>query len=191
MDGPQTGAARPPDRRETPPSRKERGKGGATPVADLIVKGSAHPPHGKSLAITVKVDARMTDRKVTWLENKLTLALWCSPGIALLIWDLVSTKGKAELLLNCYVLIATPFFLLKGSYPPLRSRWFWKAMMPICALIGVALYGYLQLANWLEYEHLTLPARMIFLLTGTIGVLEGRCAWRIVDATEPRINGEE
>jgi len=132
----------------------------------------------------------MAYRNGSWAKNKLTVALFCSPFVALLVWYFVSSNEGARTLLNCYVLLATPLFLLTGSYPPLWSRWFWKAMIPICVLMALAVYCYLNLASWLHYANFTPPARMAFGFTGTVAVLEGLLAWRIVDATEPKINGK-
>ena len=130
----------------------------------------------------------MTERSRSLFDDKVALIFWCSPGIALLIWDFVSGHGTARLLLNCYILVTTPFFVLRGAYPPVGSRWFWTSMIPICALIGVAIYGYLHIASWLAYESVNLPARMALGITGSVAVLEGICACRIVDATEPKLD---
>ena len=130
----------------------------------------------------------MAERSRSLFDDKVALMLWCSPALVLLVWDFVSGHGTASLLLNCYILVTTPFFLLRHSYPPVGSRWFWKSMIPICALIGVAVYGYLHVASWLAYESVNLPARMTWGITSGVAVLEGICAWRIVDATETKLD---
>lgn len=128
----------------------------------------------------------MTNRSRPEQRSNLTLTLFACPAVALLVWYLVSSHGPARLLLSCYVLIATPLYLLTGSYPPLGSRWFWKAIIPIAAMISIAVYAQMQLTNWFRYIDVVLPARMAFGLTATFAVLEGWVAWRIVDATEPK-----
>ena len=61
------------------------------------------------------------------VRDKTALVLFAIPILALLIWYFYSSHGPARLLLSCYVLVATLFFLLVGSYPPFGTRWFWKS----------------------------------------------------------------
>jgi len=119
-------------------------------------------------------------------KSRVALILFACPAIALLLWNFYSSKGTAGLLLSCYVLVATPLFLLVGSYPPFGSRWFWKAMLPIVVLVLVCVYVQVQITDWFQYLEVRFPTRMSFGFTSTVAVLEGWAAWRIVDATEPK-----
>jgi len=118
-------------------------------------------------------------------RGKFVLVLYACPMVALLLWHFHSTDGPARLLLNCYVIVATPLYVLTGSYPPFGTRWFWKAMLPIAALAAICVYLQVQLADWFRYIEVTLPARMAFGLTAAFAILEAWAALRIVDATEP------
>ena len=120
------------------------------------------------------------------MRDKAALVLFAIPAVALLTWYFYSSQGPAKLLLSCYVLTATPFYLLVDSYPPVGSRWFWKAMLPIAALIAICVYVDIKIAEWFRYIDVTLPARVAFGFTATVAVLEGWAAWRIVDATAPK-----
>ena len=60
--------------------------------------------------------------------DKEVMAIFAAPAVALLIWDFLSKAQAPRLLLNCYVLAATPLYLLVVQYSPFGSRWFWKAM---------------------------------------------------------------
>jgi hypothetical protein len=120
------------------------------------------------------------------VRDKTALVLFAVPVVVLLIWYFYSSHGPARLLLSCYVLIATPFYLLVGSYPPVGTRWFWKVMLSVAALVTACVYVQVQLTDWFRYIDVTLPARMAFGLTATVACLEGWAAWRIVDATKPK-----
>lgn len=119
-------------------------------------------------------------------RDNLALAMFVIPALVLLVWDLYVSHGPARLLLSCYVLIATPLYLLVGLYPPFGSRWFWKAMLPIAAIVAVCVYVQVQINSWFAYIEVAVPARMSFGFTATAACLEGWAAWRIVDATEPK-----
>ena len=124
------------------------------------------------------------------VRDKTALVLFAIPILALLIWYFYSSHGPARLLLSCYVLVATLFLLLVGSYPPFGTRWFWKAMISIAALVGACVYVQVQITDWFRYIDITLPSRVSFGFTAIIACFEGWAAWRIVDATEPKTTGQ-
>ena len=53
----------------------------------------------------------MADRNGSSAKDKLAVALFCSPAMALLVWYFASSHEGGRTLLNCYVLLATPLFL--------------------------------------------------------------------------------
>jgi hypothetical protein len=124
------------------------------------------------------------------VRDKVTLALFATPAAALLVWHVYSSQGAARLLLSCYVLIATPFYLLVGSYPPFGTRRFWKTMLPILVIVAICVYVQVQITDWFRYMEVALPTRTALGFTATVACLEGWAAWRIVDATDPNSSSD-
>jgi len=127
------------------------------------------------------------------MRDKPALVLFAIPILALLIWYFYSSHGPARLLLSCYVLVATPFFLLVGSYPPFGTRWFWKSddidsSARWCLRVRSSSDN--RLVPIYRYIDITLPSRVSFGFTAIIACFEGWAAWRIVDATEPKTTGQ-
>jgi hypothetical protein len=120
-------------------------------------------------------------------RDNTALALFAAPVVGLCAWYLVSRNSPARLALSCYILAATPFYLLNGSYPPFGSKWFWKSIIPVCVITALAVFGQIVVSGWFRYIEVELPARMAIGYTGCFAVLEGWLALRIVDATEPRV----
>jgi len=117
-------------------------------------------------------------------RDNFAFAVFACPAVALLIWYFFSSDDMSRLLLNRYVLIGTPLYVLVGSYPPIGSRWFWKAMVPIAALVSIAAYIQVQVSGWFQYIGVSVPSRMAFGFTAGFAVLEAVAALRIVDATD-------
>jgi hypothetical protein len=69
-------------------------------------------------------------------RDSFSLILFVTPLALLLLWYLFSSNQNARLLLSCYIVVATPLYVLTGSYPPVGSRWFWKAMLPIAFMLA-------------------------------------------------------
>jgi hypothetical protein len=118
--------------------------------------------------------------------DTLVSILFAAPAAFLLLWHLYSSSEQARLLLSCYVIVALPLYVLTGSYPPFASRWFWKAMLPVAAMVALGVYGQIELTSWFRYVEVKLPARMGFGFTATFATIEAWAACRIVDATEPK-----
>lgn len=119
-------------------------------------------------------------------RDNLVYALFAVPAAALLIWYVFSGNPLPALLLDCYVLIAVPAYMLVGSYPPVGSRWFWKSMLPIAALVSLGIYIQVRVTVWFHQLGANLPARMAFGITGCFAILEAIVASQIVNATEPK-----
>lgn len=114
------------------------------------------------------------------------LVLYAAPAVGLIAWDLFSRSSPARLALSCYLLAATPFYILTGSYPPFGSRWFWKTILPVSAIAALAVLGQILISGWFRSIEVELPTRMAMGYTGAFAILEGWLALRIVDATDPR-----
>jgi hypothetical protein len=106
-------------------------------------------------------------------RDKEVMAIFAAPALALMIWHFLSKSDTPPLLLNCYVLAATPVYLLVGQYPPFGSRWFWRAMTPIFLMIVAAVYAQVQVTAYFRSIEVTLPARMAFGFASVFAVLEG------------------
>ena len=74
--------------------------------------------------------------------------------------------------------------LLADEYPPVGTKWFWKAMTPIAVLHSALIFGLVSL-------NLTVPAmnklpRMLYGFLGIIGVFEWWLSVRIIQACQPK-----
>ena len=68
------------------------------------------------------------------VRDKTALVLFAIPILALLIWYFYSSHGPARLLLSCYVLVATLFFLLVPVIVLLLSQRFFMQDMIVTGL---------------------------------------------------------
>jgi hypothetical protein len=91
----------------------------------------------------------------------------------------------ARLTLEAYFLTAFLFgALLVPEYPPVGTRWFWKAILPIAVMHSAVVFGLVMLS--LEIPEINRLPRMVFGFLAVILVAEWRLALRIIETFEPR-----
>jgi hypothetical protein len=91
----------------------------------------------------------------------------------------------ANAALMAYLPTAVLFgLLLPADYPPIHSRWFWKAMAPTAVLHIVVVIGLIAL-NF-EIPALNRLPRILVGFVGIVAVLEWRVALLLIQAFEPK-----
>jgi hypothetical protein len=101
-------------------------------------------------------------------------------------WSLYSGALMPDLLLKAYVLTALLFgWLLAGDYPPVGTRWFWKAMVPLFLMHSAVLYGFVQMTLYFPYSGAKLPTRMVWGFLGAAVFFEYRVSLRIIRGLGP------
>jgi hypothetical protein len=107
-------------------------------------------------------------------------------GVFPLVWRLYSSALGPDLLLKIYVFTVPLFgWMLASEYPPLASRWFWKAMIPILVMHSVALYGLVQATLYFGDIGVKLPTRMAWSCVTAAIFLEYGISLRIIRAFDP------
>jgi Zn-dependent protease len=101
-------------------------------------------------------------------------------------WRLYSGALMPDLLLKAYVLTARLFgWLLAGDYPPISTRWFWKAMVPVFLMHSAVLYGLVQMTLYFSDSGVKLPTRMVWSFLGAAVIFEYLVSLRIIRALGP------
>jgi hypothetical protein len=91
----------------------------------------------------------------------------------------------ANAALMAYLLTAVLFgLLLPADYPPIGTRWFWKAMIPI-AVLHLAIVLGLVAVN-VEIPAINRLPRIVVGFVGIVAVLEWRVALRLIETFEPK-----
>jgi hypothetical protein len=107
-------------------------------------------------------------------------------GVPLMGWRLYTGALMSDLLLKAYVLTAPLFgWLLAGDYPPVGTRWFWKAMVPVFLMHSAVLYGLVQMTLYFADSGVKLPARMVWGLLAAAVIFEYFVSLRIIRALGP------
>jgi hypothetical protein len=92
-------------------------------------------------------------------DNFLFVMFICG-ALPLMAWRFSSDTVWPDLILKGYSLTAPLFgFLLPLNYPPVRSQWFWNAMLPISLLHLAVLTAFVKLTLYFAYIQVKLPAR--------------------------------
>jgi len=113
--------------------------------------------------------------------NTLRIVLVVSGGVPLLF---VHASWATTALIG-YSLTAVLFgILLIGEYPPLGSRWFWKAMIPIIIIHSAIVFG-LVLLN-LEIPEMNRLPRVVYGFLGIVVAVEWYFSLHIVEAFRPK-----
>lgn len=114
-------------------------------------------------------------------KYKIRLVLFVCGGIPFLFLHAIWANAA----LVAYSLTAGLFgILLLGEYPPLGTRWFWRAIIVIGTIHSAIIVGLIAL-------NLAVPAvnrlpRVLYGLLGVVLILEWRLSLRIIEACEPR-----
>ena len=117
------------------------------------------------------------------MRNKYTIRLVLIGCIGLPF--LFFQAAWARLTLEGYLLTALLFgALLVPEYPPVGTRWFWKAMLPIAIMHSVIVFGLVMLS--LQVPEINRLPRMVFGFLSVILVAEWRLSLRIIETCEPR-----
>lgn|ERR1700687_2381020 len=89
----------------------------------------------------------------------------------------------ANAALMTYLVTAGLFgLLLPGDYPPIETRWFWKAMTAIAILHLVVIVGLIALN--VEIPAINRLPRILLGFVGIVAVLEWRVALRLIGTFE-------
>jgi len=110
-------------------------------------------------------------------------------GAAILVgWRIFANNPNGDLIVQAGLLTGLPFgLLLLGEYPPFGTAWFWKAMVPICA-IHLAILGALwKITVETAPLKLQFPTRMLYGVIGFVLVLEWWACLRIIAFFSPNI----
>lgn len=87
--------------------------------------------------------------------------------------------------LLAYLLTAGLFgIVLLGEYPPFRTAWFWKTMVPI-VVVHSAIVGGVVWLN-LEVPGINKAPRALYGFASLILAIEWRLSVRLINALEPR-----
>lgn len=73
--------------------------------------------------------------------------------------------------------------LLVPDYPPVGTRWFWRAMIPIIVVHSAIIFGIVWLN--LKFPDINRMPRMLYGFAGTMIFIEWRLCQRIIDALQP------
>jgi hypothetical protein len=118
----------------------------------------------------------------SWRDTWTAVAI-ISPGIPFLFMN--NRWAKATFI--AYTLTAGLFgILMVGEYPPVETRWFWKALPPIVIIHCVIVTGLVMLDLDLAWIH-SLPS-ILFSVLGVIGILEWRLSLRIIKMCRSKLD---
>jgi hypothetical protein len=119
-------------------------------------------------------------------RDRLLSVLVIGGGVPLMGWMLYSGALMPDLLLKAYVLTALLFgWLLAGDYPPVGTRWFWKALVPLFLMHSAVLYGLVQMTLYFAGSGVILPTRMVWGFLGSALFVEYLVSLRIIRALGP------
>jgi hypothetical protein len=128
----------------------------------------------------------------TALDNSLRLRsiLVILGTIPLIVWRGYARTAWPDICTAAYLQSAVVFgILVAGNYPPIRSRWFVKAMTPIVLLHLIVQIGFARLALGFAVVNIRPPTRMFYGFVGLSIMLEGYMFLRIIKAFRPKRAG--
>ena len=119
-------------------------------------------------------------------RDRMLSAFVIGGGVLLLNWRFYSGALTPDLVLKAYALTVPLFgWLLAADYPPLASRWFWKAMVPVFLIHSVVLYGTVDATVYFANTGVKLPVRMVWSFIPVAVAFEYFLSLRLIRAFTP------